>query len=194
MHSYWWIIVAVVVVALIVAAVAVILQRQRSARLRQQFGPEYERAVEQTGGTGAAERALRQRQDRRREFEIRPLRPAERERFETQWHSVQAAFVDAPGKAVAEADHLISAVMTERGYPMREFDDMADDASVDHPREVQDYRAAHEVAMGGGRGDATTEDLREAMQRYRSLFASLVEEGGTPSDAEAPPADAERRS
>lgn len=191
MHSYWWIIVAVVIVALIVAAVAVITQRQRSARLRQQFGPEYERAVNQAGNAGSAERQLRERQQRRRAFEIRALSADERERFETEWHGVQATFVDAPGRAVAEADHLVSAVMTERGYPMREFDDMADDVSVDHPREVQDYRAAHEIAMGGGRGEASTEDLREAMQRYHTLFASLVRDGAEP---EASTADSERRS
>ncbi len=169
------IVVAILVVIGIVMAV-VGSRRRRSQQLRQRFGPEYDRTVQSTGDTGAAERELHGREERRRGFQIHPLGAVERQRYANEWMAVQERFVDAPSQALGEADRLVNAVMAERGYPMQDFDRMADDVSVDHPHEVNDFRAAHSVALAGDR--ASTEDMRVGMQRYRSLFDSLLRDDG----------------
>lgn len=185
MSLYIGIAIVVVVVLVVIGIVLMIVgsRRRRSQRLRQSFGPEYDRTVRATGDTGAAERELEARQERRRSFDIRPLGAVERQRYTGEWAVIQQRFVDAPRQAVGEADLLVSSVMADRGYPMHDFDRAADDASVDHPNEVADYRAAHNVAESGER--ASTEDLRVAMQRYRRLFDSLLRDEGTPGPADA---------
>jgi hypothetical protein len=193
-QPYWWIVIAVVVVALIVAATFLFVERRRTGRLRKRFGPEYDRTVEAAGGTGVAQRELAERERRRRRFDLRPLRPAERERYAASWRDIQAQFVDAPVQAVADADRLVVLVMTERGYPMQEFEERAADVSVDHPEEVQDYRAAHHIATESAQGRSSTEDLRTAMRRYRTLFDSLLRDGqaGDAHAHDAPPGRAKR--
>jgi hypothetical protein len=64
--------------------------------------------------------------------------------------------------------------MQERGYPVADFDQRADDLSVDHPDVVEDYRAAHEIALANRGQNANTEDLRRAMVHYRALFERLI--------------------
>jgi hypothetical protein len=108
-------------------------------------------------------------------FSIRPLGAAERERFISEWRSVQSRFVDDPKGAVTEADKLVIRVMQARGYPMSDFEQRAADISVDHPQVVDNYRAAHEIALRHRRGESTTEDLRNAMLYYRSLFEDLLQ-------------------
>ena len=185
MNLYIGIAIVVVAVLVIIGIVMVVVgsRRRRSQRLRQSFGPEYDRTVSATGNTGAAERELEARRERRRSFEIRPLGAVERQRYTNEWTMVQQRFVDSPRQAVAEADRLVSAVMADRGYPMHDFERTADDVSVDHPHEITDYRAAHGVAEAGER--ASTEDLRVAMQRYRRLFESLLSDEGTADAAGA---------
>ncbi|MBO0702458.1 MAG: hypothetical protein J2P38_05970 [Candidatus Dormibacteraeota bacterium] len=174
MSLYIGIAIAVVVVLVIIAVVVAIVgrRRRRSQQLRQNFGPEYERAVAASGDTGSAERELQARQQRRSSFNIRPLGAVERQRYTSEWTVIQQRFVDAPQQALSEADRLVHTVMADRGYPMQDFDRTADDVSVDHPHEVSDYREAHSVAQAGER--ASTEDMRIGMQRYRSLFESLL--------------------
>lgn len=169
------IILVVVVVALIVIAWAIARSRRR-ARLRRHFGPEYERTVREQG-QGKAETVLLERKHRVEKFSIRALGAAERERFISQWRGVQSRFVDDPKGAVTEADKLVSNVMQARGYPMSDFEQRAADISVDHPQVVDNYRAAHEIALRHSRGEATTEDLRKAMLYYRSLFDDLLQTG-----------------
>ena len=115
------------------------------------------------------------REKRVDKLNIRDLDPMERERFSERWESVQSRFVDSPKGAVTEADDLVSSVMKTRGYPVSDFDQRAADISVDHPRVVENYRSAHEVALRAGKDEATTEDLRRAMIHYRSLFEELVQ-------------------
>ena len=166
----------IVVVAVVVVVLLVVLARvRRTARLRRQFGPEYDRAVTRTDSRGSAESELEDRRLRRERLEIAPLRPAARDRYLRQWHLVQARFVDSPEDATRDADRLISEVMRERGYPVEDFEQRAADISVDHPQVVDDYRAAHAVAEASKRGQATTEDLRQALVHYRSLFEDLLE-------------------
>lgn len=166
-------ILAVVCVVLVVIAWAVARKRRTDA-LRRRFGPEYQRTVREQG-PGRAESVLLERQQRVEKFSIRALGAAERERFISEWRGVQARFVDDPKGAVTEADKLVSHVMQARGYPMSNFEQRAADISVDHPQMVDDYRAAHEIALRHRRGEATTEDLRKAMLYCRSLFDDLLQ-------------------
>jgi hypothetical protein len=99
----------------------------------------------------------------------------EHERFSKRWESVQSCFVDSPKVAAAEADDLVFAVMKARSYPVSDFDQRAADISVDHPRVVENYRSAHEIALRVAKGQATTEDRRTAMIHYRCLFEELVQ-------------------
>jgi hypothetical protein len=166
------------VVILIIAVLAVMYARKRrstTADLRQRFGPEYERAVREHGSERKAEARLADREKRVEKLTIRDLDPSERERFVERWGSVQSRFVDSPKGAVAEADDLVSSLMKTRGYPVSDFDQRAADISVDHPRVVENYRSAHEIALRVGKNEATTEDLRAAMIHYRSLFEELVQ-------------------
>jgi len=168
---------AVLVVVIIAVAGLMYMRKRRSATadLRKQFGPEYDRAVLKHGSERKAEAKLEDREKRVEKLNIRDLDPMEHERFTKQWASVQSRFVDSPRGAVTEADDLISALMKTRGYPVSDFDQRAADISVDHPRVVENYRSAHEVALRVGKDEATTEDLRTAMIHYRSLFDELVQ-------------------
>jgi len=167
---------AVVILAIVVLAWLYVRQRRSTtAVLRQKFGPEYQRAVQKHGSERKAEAKLADLQQRVEKLKIRDLDPMERERFSKQWESTQYRFVDYPKQAVAEADDLVSSLMKTRGYPVSDFDQRAADISVDHPRVVENYRSAHEIALRVGKDQATTEDLRTAMIHYRSLFEELVQ-------------------
>ncbi len=166
---------AVLVAALVLAGLWLLARRLRSRRLRRQFGPEYERAVATAGSRQAAEAELEDRRLRREQLEIVGLDPGARDRHLRQWRLVQARFVDSPTEATRAADRLISEVMRERGYPVEDFEQRAADVSVDHPQVVDDYRAAHAIAEANERSEATTEDLRQALVHYRSLFEDLLE-------------------
>jgi hypothetical protein len=171
--------IALAVAAVLVIGIAVALymrsRRNNTAKLRDRFGPEYERAVLQHGSERKAEAKLADRETRVEMLKIRELDATERERFLSQWQVAQARFVDYPKGAVAEADELVSSLMQARGYPVADFDQRAADISVDHPRVVENYRSAHSIALRLGRGEANTEDLRTAMIHYRSLFDELVQ-------------------
>src|SRR6202167_1900749 len=165
-------------VILIIAVVVWLYARKRkstTADLRQKFGPEYERAVLAHGSERKAEAKLADRERRVEKLNIRDLDSMERERFSKRWEAVQSRFVDSPKGAVAEADDLVSSVMKIRGYPVSDFDQRAADISVDHPRVVENYRLAHQIALRVGKDAASTEDLRTAMIHYRSLFDELVQ-------------------
>lgn len=168
-----WIVVGIMVVAVIVGAF-LYSRRARSEHLRERFGPEYDRAVEAKGGRTKAEAELAEREKRVEKLDIRELEPAERREFIERWTDVQARFVDDPARAVAFADALLGDVMKTRGYPVSDFDQRAGDISVDHPVVVEHYHKAHDIAVRHERGQASTEDLRQAMIHYRALFDNLV--------------------
>lgn len=182
------IILIVAVIVVIIAAVALYLQRRRSERLRQHFGPEYDRTMAESGGRRRAEHVLEERADRVKKFHLRPLSSEDKARYTEQWDHVQAHFVDAPAGAVAEADQLLGDVMATCGYPMSDFEQRAADISVDHPIVTQNYRAAHEIATRQAKGQASTEDLRRAMIHYRALFDDLVSERKETTVVEKKPA------
>jgi hypothetical protein len=172
-----FIMLAGVVILVIAVLVWMYVQKRQGTRagLRQKFGPEYERAVQQEGSERKAEAKLSDRQKRIEKLNIRDLDPMEQERFLKRWEVVQSCFVDSPQGAVTQADDLVSSLMKSRGYPVSDFDQRAADISVDHPRVVENYRSAHEIALRVGKDAATTEDLRTAMIHYRSLFDELVQ-------------------
>ena len=149
-------------------------RRKRSERLQEHFGPEYERTVQSLGDEEKAQAELVERQKHVSALDIRPLTDAERERYQTDWTAVQSDFVDEPGQAIVEADHLIMEVMQLRAYPVSDFEQRAADVSVSYPTLVSHYRAAREIALKNTQQQASTEDLRQAMIYYRSLFAELV--------------------
>jgi hypothetical protein len=170
----------ILVVILIAAAVAVTLavyayRRRQSARLRTRFGTEYDRMIEQTGDQARAETELKRREARVAKFTIRPLTAQEAGRFTEAWNRLQGRFVDDPRGAVVEADRLVTELMTVRGYPMSDFERMASDISVDHADVVESYRSARLIASKNAKGDANTEELRNAIVHYRTLFADLLE-------------------
>jgi FtsZ-interacting cell division protein ZipA len=169
------IVLAVALIAVLGVAVWLYLQQRRTEELRTSFGSEYDRAVSEHDDKGKAEHALEERKDRVEQLHIRPLAREDQERFAELWRSVQAQFVDDPQGATREADRLVGEVMQARGYPVGDFEQRAADVSVNHPQVVQHYRAAHGLALRHERGEAGTEDLRQAMVHYRALFEDLLE-------------------
>jgi len=169
----------IAVAVIVVAGIAgfFMYRKRRTEKLRTQFGgAEYANALAAGGSRRKAEAGLEDRADRVEALHIHTLAPGDRTRFVDSWRSIQGRFVDGPGGAVTEADQLLRDVMSARGYPVTEFDQRAADVSVDHPRVIENYRKAHEIALRQSRGQASTEDLRQAMIHYRTLFEDLVGE------------------
>jgi hypothetical protein len=165
----------VMLIALVAIAGWILYQRSQSHRLEQRFGNEYYRMLEEVGDRSKAETELRQREKRVQKLNIVPLSPTDAERFQQDWKSLQARFVDSPHGVLVEADRLVRELMLKRGYPMGDFELRAADISVDHPQVVDHYRKAHEIALRTGDGAADTEDMRKAVVHYRALFNELLE-------------------
>jgi hypothetical protein len=177
------IVVAVVVIAVVGIVAWYFNRKRRTERLRTQFGnAEYARAVKEGGSQRQAEAVLDKRADRVESFHIQPLGSGDRARFVEAWRTVQARFVDSPGGAVTDADRLLGDVMSTRGYPVSDFEQRAADISVNHPLVLENYRAAHKIALLQSEGKASTEDLRQAMIHYHTLFEEVV---GEPEMAQA---------
>ena len=173
----------IVVVAIAVAAFGWYWARvQRTERLRRRFGNEYDRTVHQEGDLKRAEAALEARARRVERLHIRSLNEADQQRYSNAWREIQTRFVDDPKGAVTAADRMVGEVMSARGYPVGDFEQRVEDISVDHPAVVMNYRAAREIAEHHAAGQASTEDLRQAMVHYRALFSELL---GTPQAARA---------
>ncbi|WP_262284695.1 hypothetical protein [Micromonospora sp. MA102] len=168
------VIVIVVLVLAALAAVAVVASRRRA--LRQRFGPEYDRAVAEQDSRGAAERELRERERRHAELELTPLSPESRARYAAAWEELQVRFVDSPAETVGDADELVTRLIAERGYPTGDFSEQIAHLSVEHARTLTHYRDAHDIRLRNERGEAGTEDLRQALVHYRALFADLLGE------------------
>src|ERR1700692_350341 len=178
MPIWEWILIAAVAVVVVVAAAVVISMisfRSKTKRLKQHYGTEYERVVDETGSEKGAVRELTTRERKHDKLDIVPLTPAALSNFTLGWQEVQASFVDNPASAVSAADRLVTEVMRERGYPVDDFDRRAADISVDHPQIVENYRSAHGIHLSQQDGDVSTEQQREAFVHYRALFEKLLE-------------------
>ncbi len=174
MHSS----VIAVVITLVIVAIALcwmLIRKRRSEHLRKRFGPEYDRVAQEHRNQRRAEAVLETREKRVERLHIHPLTQKDRDHFVQAWLADQARFVDDPKGAVTEADRLVADVMRARGYPVSEFEQRVEDISVDHPHVIENYRAAAGIAERHRRGEATTEDLRQAMVYYRQLFDDLLE-------------------
>jgi hypothetical protein len=169
------VIILIVAIAAIAGVLWMYLEKTRTRKLRASFGPEYDRLVsEEHGNKRRAEAILEHRQKRVSKFDVRPLGEDEQQRFASEWRLVQEHFVDDPRGAVSQADALVNQALRARGYPMGDFDQRAADLSVEHPRVVENYRAAHDIALKDQQGSASTEELRRAMQHYRNLFEDVL--------------------
>jgi len=168
---------SMVAAAVIIAGLVLMSVRKRHSRkLREQFGPEYDRVVRKEGNASKAERVLEFRQKRLEKFKVRRLTPTDRARYRYRWNEVQSRFVEDPKVAIALAETLVADVMQARGYPTADFEQQAADISVEHPMVVGNYRAAHDIALRHSRGQASAEDLRSAMGHYRALFLELLDD------------------
>jgi hypothetical protein len=176
---------AILIVALLIAAAWLLTKgqrsrgRQKTAKLREQFGSEYDRTLAKTGSRQRAEAELTARQERVSQLSIRPLAAHEGVQFNDEWQAVQVGFVDDPSVAVRNADALVGRVMDARGYPEGDFEQRFDDVSVDHNSNLGEYRAAHEIKLRHEQGQANTEDLRQAVVSDHALFIELIEEQAT---------------
>jgi hypothetical protein len=181
------VIILIIVVLVVVAAIVVGVQAGRRKKLQNTFGPEYDRVVADTGSRADAEKELRERERRHAELELKPLSSESQARYAAAWEEVQIQFVDTPDQAVATADDLVTRLIAERGYPTGDYDDQLADLSVEHARTLGHYRDAHAISRRSQSGEASTEDLRQALVHYRALFADLL--GTEPVKTESGHAD-----
>lgn len=165
--------IAIVGVVVVLICVFMFMMLRRT-RLRKQFGPEYERTVQDTGNLREAESLLEARARRVRKYQIRALSPDERAAFTQSFRQLQTRFIDDPDGSVEDADQLVHDLMTARGYPMADFDRHVEDLSVNYANVVSHYRDAHAIALRHAERKATTEELRQALVHYRTLFDELV--------------------
>jgi hypothetical protein len=174
MSELAWVLIAVLVLAVVGVVAWSVTRSRRSARLREHFGPEYERTVGEMGEQRSAEAELVAREKNRKKLDIVELSPQARDEHAATWQKVQAEFVDAPSDAVGRAERLVTRVMRERGYPIDDFDQRASDISVDHPDIVENYRNAHSIYQSQHNGEIETEAARQAFVHYRALFDRLL--------------------
>jgi hypothetical protein len=177
MDTWMWIAGAVVVVLVVAVLVAAVTSRRRRSRLHERFGPEYDRTVQRSGGRRQAEHDLRERVERHDALELHDLSNDARAGYEQRWADLERGFVDRPQVTLADADSLVTLVMRERGYPVEDFEARSQLVSVDHPAVVENYRVGHRIYGKTVEGTASTEELRQAVIAYRSLFRELVTEG-----------------
>lgn len=170
-----WLAIIIVAALLVVALLAFTAWRERRTKsLRNRFGSEYDRTVDNADSRRQAEKDLRERAAQRDELEIRELSAAAATRYQEHWLVIQQEFVDSPAQSVHAAQALVTNVMRERGYPTDSADQREAMLSVDYSEVMDNYRAATLIDSREKAGDATTEDLRQAMQHYRMLFDRLL--------------------
>ena len=179
METFEWVVIAAVAagaILLLLALFGMWRRRHRRSHLQERFGPEYDRRVEEEGDRRRVEAELAEMAKRRDALELRELDPDVRQAYTEEWRAVQERFIDEPRETVAAADALVQRVMVDRGYPVDEFDERVEMVTVDHPELAENYRVAHAIQERSDGDEASTDDLRDAFQRYRALFAELLNE------------------
>ncbi len=178
--------VLIIIAIAVIVAIALVVKTQRSQKLKARFGPEYSRVVQETGSVAKAEAKLEKLASRVNHFKIVPLSADAHVDFVAAWQRIQGQFVDDPKMALSEADRLIQRLMDVRGYPVSDFKQRVADLSVDHPSIVEHYRKGHDISLRHSQGRASTEDMRQAMIYYRTLFDELANEPDISTQIEAP--------
>ena len=181
MPLWAWIVIAIAIVVVLALVGWAAARRRRTATLRDRFGNEYDRVVQERGDRRAAEQELAARRAHRESLDIHPLTSSAQREYADRWKTTQATFVDSPSLAVTEADVLVQSVMRDRGYPISDAKERMADVSVDHPEVMDHFRSAGRIAGRARDGQATTEDLRQAMVHYRELFARLLTDDESPA-------------
>jgi hypothetical protein len=169
------VVVAVLVVLVLVAIAAKVFMQRK--RLRDRFGPEYDRTVAERDNRLAAEKELSAREKKHTEFELKPLSSTAADSYSRHWAALQEQFVNSPEDAVKGADRLVTDLMAERGYPTEGYEAQLSVLSVEHGKTLEHYRKAHDITESQELGEADTEDLRNAMVHYRTLFEDLLHTG-----------------
>jgi hypothetical protein len=172
----------IIAVIVVVAAIVVASGELRRARMRRQFGPEYERLAQELGSKKKADAELAARQRRVQALNIGELSADQRASYSGDWTAVQERFVDTPTEAVSAASTLIWNVMRDRGYPVDDRNASTEALSYYHARSLDGYRQTQALQVDA----ATTEELREAMIRFRAMFEDLT---GLRNDRGAPERD-----
>ena len=172
----------IIAVIVVVAAIVVASAELRRARMRRQFGPEYDRLAQELGSKKKADTELAARQRRVEALNIHELSPDQQASYSGDWTAVQERFVDAPTEAVSAAGTLIWEVMRDRGYPGDDKNASMEALTVYHASSLDGYRQT----AGLRTETATTEELREAMIRYRAMFEDLT---GLRNGPESPETD-----
>lgn len=184
------VVVIVVTIVLVLAIIAVVAaaakRRRRTSSLQGTLGPEYDRTVEQTGGRRDAERELFRRKTKHDQLDIRPLTAASRERYLISWTALQTRFVDDPVLAFTEADHLVSRVMQDRGYPTDDVEEETGLLSVQHGRIVDKYHAGHRIEQVTTSSRSDAEQVRQGMLHFRTVFEELLGDDGEGYPADEP--------
>lgn len=181
MSSVAVLIIVLVVAAIIIAALVIYSvsrqRRGRQERAREEYGSEYERAVEEHGSEREAEKDLRDRRERM-EGEIQPLSEESRRRYDEQWRRVEQTFVDDPAASLDDADRVVAEILTERNFPVDSRQEASKGIGVMHPGVVEDFREAQRIRQDAvsSRGEADLERMRQAIQKYRSVYERLTEE------------------
>ena len=175
----------VVIAALIAIGVWLSMRRRNTDHLRNRFGDEYDRTLDNAGDRRKAEAALAEREKRVAALDIRPLTDEERSRFSGEWDEVRRIFIDSPVEAVLHADRMLATMMKAKGFPMADFDRRFEDLTVNHGDVARHYRAAHEIAERHNSGNASTEEMRQAMKHYEALYDRLFDDGRTPAKSVA---------
>jgi len=183
MEPWMWIVIAIVIIVII--AVVVWMMMRPSRRLKKQFGPEYDRVVRQTGDKDAAQEELQQRLERHDSYSLRELNADEQDRYVADWRMLQRHFAKQPATGLLEADELITRLLGDVGYPTNSFEQQAADLSTSHADVVDEYREARAVVRDTRAGSAGTEEIRQALLRYRTVFEHVAQTQVARSDDEA---------
>lgn len=182
-----------IILAAVIVVLALIwffLRQRKTSKLRGRYGEEYDRTVERVGGRDKAQRNFEEREKRVSDLHIRPLTTEERDDFAIEWHETKTLFVDSPQEAVLRGDRLLATMMVKRGYPMEDFDRRYEDLTVDHAEVANHYREGHEIADKAG--NATTEEMRRALNHYEKLFEDMIRDAGDAEPARETAHDDER--
>jgi hypothetical protein len=148
--------------------------RRRGQKFHDKFGSEYDRTVKSMGNSKLAQTEMNAREKHVGTLDIRSLSLSERDHYLAEWTAIQTKFIDHPGQATVEADHLIMEVMQKRAYPVSDFEQRAADISINYPDLVSNYRLARGIAIKNEHHQASTEELRKALVYYRSLVDELL--------------------